>query len=201
MVAAAGKRFAFIKASDGFITTNGTMFVDNMYPTNRLGARAVGMLVGAYHFARPDATPGDAIAEADHFVNTASPAGGDLLPVLDLETTGGLTTTPLQTWVRDFMNRVFERTGIRGAIYVSPAFWTKYLGDTATLALEGYQVLWIAHWTTALEPWTPAANWAGAGWAFWQYTSSGSVPGISGRVDLNRYRYTDFTPVLVPPTQ
>lgn len=201
MVAAAGKRFAFIKASDGWITTDGTMFVDTMYPANRFEARAAGLVVGAYHFARPDATPGDAIAEADHFVNFASPAGGDLLPVLDLETTGGLTTTPLQAWVRDFMNRVYERTGIRGAIYVSPAFWTKYLGDTATLAMEGYPVLWIAHWTTAWEPWTPAANWAGQGWAFWQYTSDGSVPGITGRVDLNRYRYTDFTPVLAPPTQ
>ena len=123
------------------------------------------------------------------------------LVVLDLETTGGLTTTPLQAWVRDFMNRVYERTGIRGAIYVSPAFWATYMGDTAILALEGYQVLWIAHWTTALEPWTPAANWAGQGWTFWQYTSDGSVPGISGRVDLNRYRYTDFTPALVPATQ
>lgn len=194
MVAAAGKRFAFLKASEA------TDFVDTTYPTNRSRAKAVGILVGAYHFARPDGTPGDAIAEADHFVNTASPASGDLLPVLDLETTGGLTTTPLQAWVRDFMNRVYERTGIRGAIYVSPAFWSTYMGNTASFALEGYDVLWIAHWTTASQPTMPAANWAGEGWTFWQYTSDGSVPGISGRVDLNRYRYTDFTSVLVTPT-
>ncbi len=44
----------------------------------------------------------------------------------------------------------------------------------------------------------PAANWGGNGWTFWQYTSSGTVPGISGNVDLDRYRLTDFSPVLVP---
>ena len=44
----------------------------------------------------------------------------------------------------------------------------------------------------------PASNWAGEGWTFWQYTSDGTVPGISGRVDLDRYRYKDFTPVQVP---
>ena len=198
MVAAAGKRFAFMKASDGIIDTDGTMFVDTSYPSNRSQAKAAGLLVGAYHFARPDATAGDAIVEAAHFVDTATPAGGDLLPVLDLEVAGGLGIAALQTWVRTFMDRVHERTGIRGAIYVSPAFWTKYMGNTATLALDGYQVLWIAHWTTAAQPTMPASNWAGEGWTFWQYTSDGTVPGISGRVDLDRYRYTDFTPVLVP---
>ena len=39
---------------------------------------------------------------------------------------------------------------------------------------------------------------SGAGWTFWQYTSSGTVPGISGRVDLNRYNGTGFKRVLIP---
>jgi len=197
-VAKAGKQFAFLKASDGLLLTDGTMFVDTTYPTNRAQARAAGIPVGAYHFARPDATPGDAIAEADHFVDTAAPATGDLPPVLDLEVSGGLTTTPLQAWVQAFMDRVYERTGIRGAIYVSPSFWSTYMGNTATLALNGYQVVWIAHWTTASQPTMPASNWAGEGWTFWQYTSSGTVPGISGSVDLDRYRYKDLAPALVP---
>ena len=198
LVAKAGKQFAFLKASDGLLLTDGTMFVDTTYPTNRAQARAAGIPVGAYHFARPDATPGDAIAEADHFVDTAAPATGDLPPVLDLEVSGGLTTTPLQAWVQAFMDRVYERTGIRGAIYVSPSFWSTYMGNTATLALNGYQVVWIAHWTTASQPTMPASNWAGEGWTFWQYTSSGTVSGISGSVDLDRYRYKDLAPALVP---
>ncbi len=215
-VAAAGKRFAFLKASEA------SDFVDTTYPTNRTRANAAGILVGAYHFARPDAplsaatTVGaataaevaataaevDAIAEADHFVDTAAPARGDLLPVLDLETTGGLDVATLQTWVRAFMERVHDRTGIRAMIYVSPSFWKTYMGDTRWFADNGYPVLWIAHWTTATQPTMPASNWGGDGWTFWQYTSSGHVNGIGDgvttRVDLNRYRYTDFTPALVP---
>jgi len=197
LVAKAGKKFAFMKASDGLIT-NGTMFVDTTYPTNRAQARAAGIPIGAYHFARPDATPGDAIAEADHFVDTAAPATGDLLPVLDLETSGGLSVADLQAWVQAFMEEVHQRTGIRGAIYVSPSFWSTYMGNTATFALNGYQVVWIAHWTTASQPTMPASNWAGEGWTFWQYTSSGTVSGISGSVDLDRYRYKDLAPALVP---
>jgi GH25 family lysozyme M1 (1,4-beta-N-acetylmuramidase) len=32
----------------------------------------------------------------------------------------------------------------------------------------------------------PANNWAGHGYSVWQFTSSGRVPGISGRVDMDR---------------
>jgi GH25 family lysozyme M1 (1,4-beta-N-acetylmuramidase) len=72
------------------------------------------------------------------------------------------------------------------------------MGNTAWFAANGYPILWIAHWTTADAPTLPASNWGGYGWSFWQYTSSGVVPGIGGRVDLDRYRSQDFSPVLIP---
>jgi GH25 family lysozyme M1 (1,4-beta-N-acetylmuramidase) len=191
-VKAAGKKFAFIKASEH------TTFVDDKYATNRSKAKANGILVGAYHFARPDTSTNDAVKEADHFINTAGPVSGELLPVLDLEVTGGLTKTQLAAWAKSFLDRVYERTGVKGAIYMSPSFWSNYAGNSLNLANAGYKVLWIAHWTTASAPTVPASNWGGNGWTFWQYTSSGSVNGIEGRVDLNRYRHTNFTPVLIP---
>ena len=43
-----------------------------------------------------------------------------------------------------------------------------------------------------------AAHWGANGWTFWQYTSSGVVPGIAGRVDLNRYNGTDLSAVRIP---
>jgi GH25 family lysozyme M1 (1,4-beta-N-acetylmuramidase) len=191
-VRASGKRFAYIKASES------TSFVDDQYATNRSRAKAAGMLVGAYHFARPGTNTGDAAAEADHFIRTAAPVKGELLPVLDLEVTGGLSDAQLATWAKDFLDRVYEKTGVKGAIYVSPAFWRNSAGDSRILWSNGYKVLWIAHWTTASSPSLPADNWGGYGWTFWQYTSDGSVSGISGRVDLNRYKGTDFAKVLIP---
>ena len=191
-VAAAGKRFAFLKASED------TTYEDPTYPTNRAGARAAGLYVGAYHFGQPSTTVGDATAEADHFIDTAAPAGGDLLPVLDLERSGGLGQAELTAWVREYLERIYQRIGVRAVIYCSPNFWRNYLGDTTWFAANGYEILWVAHWTTAVAPTVAAGNWAGNGWTFWQYTSDGSVPGISGRVDLDHYNGTDFTQVLIP---
>jgi GH25 family lysozyme M1 (1,4-beta-N-acetylmuramidase) len=190
-VRAAGKRFAYIKASESID------FVDPMYATNRAQAKAAGLYVGAYHFAGPDATPGDAIAEADHFLATATINAGELLPVLDLERSGGLSSFDLQAWVGTYLDHIYERTGVRGVIYVSPSFWQNYMGDATWFAATGYRVLWIAHWTTSSEPTVPAEGGGGNGWTFWQYSSDGTVPGITGRVDLNRFKGTDFTKVLI----
>jgi hypothetical protein len=79
-------------------------------------------------------------------------------------------------------------------IYTSPAFWKTYLGDTTMFADQGYTVLWVAHWFVS-APTTPAANWGGRSWTFWQYDNCGSVPGIGGCVDLDRYNGTDLTRV------
>ena len=118
--------------------------------------------------------------------------------MLDLEDTGGLSSSALQTWVKAFVQRIYDRTGVRAVIYVSPAFWSNKMGNSTWFAKNGYDVLWIAHWTTASSPSVPAENWGGKSWTFWQYTSDGSVPGISGRVDLDRYNGTDLSKVLIP---
>jgi GH25 family lysozyme M1 (1,4-beta-N-acetylmuramidase) len=190
-VAAAGKRFAYMKASEG------TDLVDATYPTNRAQANAVGLVIGAYHFARPDRKPGDAIEEADYFLAMSQAAAGDLLPVLDLEVTGGLSAAELQEWASSYLGRIYERTGARGVIYTSPTFWRNAMGGTTWFAANGYRTLWVAHWTSSSAPTVPAANWGGNGWTFWQYTSSGVVPGINGRVDLDRYKGSDLSPVLL----
>jgi GH25 family lysozyme M1 (1,4-beta-N-acetylmuramidase) len=190
-VAASGKRFAYVKASEG------TDLVDDRYSTNRAQAKAYGLYVGAYHFARPDRTPGDPVAEADYYLAMSQLVIGDLVPVLDLEVTGGLSPVELQEWVKGYLERIYERTGARGMIYSSPTFWRNAMGDTNWFASNGYRSLWVAHWTTGPAPSVPAGNWGGLGWTFWQYTSSGSVPGISGRVDLDRFNGTDLTPLLL----
>jgi GH25 family lysozyme M1 (1,4-beta-N-acetylmuramidase) len=193
-VGAADKRFAFMKASED------TAYVDPTYGLNRARARAAGLVVGAYHYAQPNATAGDAEAEADHFLDTAGLAKGDLPPVLDLEEDGGLSDAALTAWVRAYVERIHERTGVRTVIYASPSFWSSQMGGTDWFATNDYRVVWVAHWTTAASPTVPASDWAGFGWTFWQYTSSGSVAGIDGRVDLDRFAGSDLKTVLIDPT-
>ena len=87
----------------------------------------------------------DATSEANYFVNNAQIAAGDVLPVLDIEKTHGLTVPQMQDWVREWVQRVFARTGVKPMIYTSPNFWLTNMGDTPWFADHGYP-LWIAHW-------------------------------------------------------
>jgi GH25 family lysozyme M1 (1,4-beta-N-acetylmuramidase) len=191
-VAGSGVTFAFMKATEG-----GT-YTDSTYATNRTNANANGIVIGAYDFAQPSTTAGQAEAEADYFVKVALPKSGDLMPVLDLETQNGLSVTQLQDWVKRWMYRVYARTGQHATIYVSPSFWSSYMGNTAWFADNGFRVLWIAHWTSATSPTLPGSNWGAESWTFWQWTSSGTVPGISGRVDMDRFHYADLKPYRIP---
>jgi GH25 family lysozyme M1 (1,4-beta-N-acetylmuramidase) len=184
-VKASGRSFAIAKASEGI------NFKDDTYDRNKAGAMAQGMLFGAYHFAQPGNDP---VQEADWFVAKAAYMHGMLVPTLDLERTGGLSPTALTAWVKAWLTRVDQRLGVKAMIYMSPAFWRTSMADTRWFADNGYAILWVAHWGVS-SPSVPATNWGGRSWTFWQYTSDGAVPGIAGRVDLNRYRFPSFAAV------
>ena len=191
LVAASGTEFAFAKA------TEGRTFIDPMYSTNKAGAALAGVAFGAYHFARPDDTANDAVIEADHFVDVAQLASGNLLPVLDIESTGGLTQAQVTQWILAWLDRVTVRLGVRPIVYTSPNGWENRTGDTTAVVDAGYSVLWVAHWGVA-SPTVPAANWGGNGWTFWQYGNCGAVPGIDGCVDVDWYETGSFDPVTIP---
>ena len=180
-VATAGKRFAFVRA------TAGTLTADTAYWANRSGARAAGLAVGSYHFANPDPAFNDAGNEATWFLRNSAIASGDLVPVLDFEVANGLDPASLTAWAQTWLTQVTAATGVRPIIYTTPKFWSTSMADTDWFARNGYSVLWIAHWTTAPQPSVPAGGWAGHGWSFWQHSSMGAVPGISGPVDLDRF--------------
>ena len=189
-VRAAGVAFAYLKA------TEGTTYIDHFHGVNALSARAAGIAVGAYHYAQPSLEPGDATAEADHFLAVAAPRPGDLLPVLDLEETGGLSPEALTAWTTAFVARIRERLGVSPMIYVSPAFWTSGLDDSVLAAFWGAP-LWLAHWQTG-SPRVPADDWRGRGWTIWQWSKRGLVPGIDGEVDLDVLSGHDLAVIRLP---
>jgi len=186
----AGVRFVIAKA------TEGTSWVDPEYARNRSRLRAVGIPFSAYHFAGPDTTPGDAIAEADHFVNTARLDRNNLLPVLDLERHYDMSPADLRAWTAAWLGRVQERLGVKPMIYTTPAFWVERMGNTTWFADNGYP-LWIAHWTAATQPTVPGVNWGGRGWTLWQHAVVGGLDGIIGKVDRDRYAGTTLGPLKI----
>lgn len=196
-VGPAGYSFVFAKA------TEGTTFTDVTYPLNRSGASLTGLRFGAYHFAQPGgasdaAVVASATAQADAFLAVAQPQPGDLLPVLDLERTNGLSVPRLVMWTQAWLGQVVARLGAKPILYASPSFWKQALGDSPVFALAGHR-LWIAHWTKATLPILPGAGWGGLGWSFWQWTNCLRVPGIRGCADGNRYNGADLGGVAVSP--
>jgi lysozyme len=166
----AGYRFVWIKAGEG--DWKDPQFIDNVK-----GAGAAGLKVGAYHFLRPRAgrTGGQEAAYFIQRLEAADLGKGDLRPVLDVEATQ-LDRAATHAYVKSFVNAMHAH-GFRPMIYTGFWFWNPKVGvDDFGLPL------WIAAYQSA-EPKLPVP-WKR--YAAWQHTSSGSVPGIRGNVDLNR---------------
>jgi lysozyme len=196
-VAGSGVRFAFVAASRG---SGGDCAVrpescgaDPFFATHRTNARAAGIPIGAYHRAFASgatiaAARADAAAEANVFITQVGAIqAGELLPVLDVESPfAGLNAKRLTVWVRTWLKRVRAATGQRAMIYTNATSW-RATGNTLEFARAGHR-LWIAQWRVKKPTFIPARKWNGKGWSVWQFTSSGSVAGIAGRVDLDRLR-------------
>jgi lysozyme len=204
-VAGAGVRFAFVQASRGSgadcTVKPEQCGADPYFAANRLAAEGVGIRVGAYH--RAFASGGtvadaraDALAESGVFLAAVgSLQAGELIPVLDVETPfTGMTATTLRTWIRVFVKRVNQQLGRKPMIYTNATSWAA-TGNTTEFATAKYP-LWVADYGSP-KPSVPAGNWAGRGYSVWQYTSSGSVAGISGNVDMDRLG-TGLAKITVP---
>jgi lysozyme len=168
--------FTFIKATEGSAYRNPYFHADW-----RASSRAH-LLHGAYHFARPSAQPGSAVAQARSFVRFAGrmQARGVLPPALDLESTGGLSPARLTAWTRTWLETVHALTGRTPIIYSYPHFWRHAMAGTRSL--RRYP-LWGASY--GLTPTTLGGAWQT--WTFWQYSNHGHVHGIRGGSDVNRF--------------
>jgi|GEM_PF-1745851 len=168
----AGIVWAYAKA------TEGTEDIDPQFDFNWTAMAEAGVIRGAYHFFDPAI---DATAQAEHFLSIVQLDSGDLPPMLDLETTGGMSNAELVSGVTAWLATVQKATGRRPVIYVDPSFWNEHMAA----GFGGYPV-WVADWEVK-SPHLPN-GWSR--WTFWQYSDKGSVSGIKGNVDLDWFNGT-----------
>ena len=173
-VRAAGIRFAFVKA------TQNTTFTDPQYAANVAAARAAGVRVGAYDFADPsDGTAAhikkNAVADATHFLSVAQPQPVDLRPVLDVEQTNGLTAAELTLLGADVGGDRGRHACTPGRSS-TPAPTSGRRGWAIPQAVAGRRRPLGGALDDRAQPWVPAADWAGLGWSFWQYTNCRTWP-------------------------
>jgi GH25 family lysozyme M1 (1,4-beta-N-acetylmuramidase) len=179
-VAASGQRFAVVKATELYAGLGGqpVLYTNPYLHADLQDAHAAGLVVGAYAFAHPEFS---ATAQADDFAAAIGTLPSrSLPPVLDLESSGGLSVPALQAWTQAFLDRLEHDTGVVPMIYTGPGFWNSHMGGTTAFA---HYPLWEAHWTSADAP-APFGGWSS--YTLWQYTNTAVVPGITGYVDQSR---------------
>jgi len=191
-VDAAGYRFTAIKG------TEGDYYVNPWGISDMAAAKAAGLDVTAYHFAIPNVSGGAAQAQfAVEYSGYVS--GARTLPLmLDIEYDPytstdhtnecyGLTPAQMTAWVSAFVTTADELTGQYPVIYTTADWWKSCTGNSTAFTADP---MWVAAYGFNSPP--MPAGWTA--YTFWQYTSSGSVPGVqpSGGTDLD-----SFNPAVV----
>ncbi len=180
----AGIRFAMVKASQGHaLTSNHYLFKDSLFEKHIAGFYDAGIPVGAYHFFTAS-NIAEALREAEFFIETVEPYRNKISLYLacDAENYGnkyllGLSKAELSFLVNSFCDRV-KKAGFKPCHYTN----TDHIKNYIDLEKINYPV-WQAHYISGGSVSRPTQ--AGKTLAIHQYTSSGQLPGVVGKYDLN----------------
>jgi lysozyme len=173
-----GVDFVFIKA------TEGKDRIDPRFNEYWRGAHNAGLAYSPYHFYYLCSTPEQ---QADWFIANVPREAVKLPPVLDAEWNRESKTCsrhPDPATVRDelkrFMDKLEAYYGKRPIIYTSVDFHRDNLAGYFT-----DHHFWVR--SVAAHP---TKTYTDRRWAFWQYTSTGVVPGMKGEADINVFAGT-----------
>ena len=141
--------------------------------------------------------------QADYLLAYLAKAGGAPPPIeLDIEYNPygsecyRLRKTAMVSWITLFDAEVQAKTGQEPIIYTPPSWWQKCTGGSSNFR---QLPLWVPDVSSPSSPILPA-GWTN--WAFWQYSSTGTVSGIqaAGNTDLDQLNPARI-PLLDPGSQ
>lgn len=183
----AGVDFAIIRAAYRGYGKEGKLVKDTEFENNILGAQAQGIPVGVYIYSQA-ITTAEAVQEANYILDIISGYSIDLPVVFDYEFAGVEDGRLDSAWSSGKLNKskmteitlafcdTVKNAGYNAMVYANKTFLNTNI-DHVAIENAGYQV-WLAHYTTN-------TNYTGE-YKIWQYTSSGSIPGIANkRFDCN----------------
>lgn len=160
--------YVYLKATEGGDR------IDATFERNIEMARQHGLKVGSYHFYRPKT---EQRKQLENFRSQCIPVEQDLLPMIDIETTGGLSTEAFCDSLFAFLELVEEAYRQKPLIYTFRNFYNRHLLGK----LDDYKLM-IAMYTLE-EPVLADERDI----TMWQYTGKGSIVGINGFVDKSRF--------------
>ncbi len=172
-----GVRYAMIRSSFGIENPNQ---VDNKFVRNITNAQRAGVKCGIYHYSYAKSAA-EAKKEAEFCLKTIKGYKIDLPVAFDIEDSSQthLGKDTLTSIVIAFCDRI-KSAGYRPMLYCNPNWLCNYLHKDKLI--NKYDI-WLANWGVS----APSYNCA-----IWQYSESGSVPGVSGSVDMN-WIFKDYT--------
>lgn len=192
-----GYDFCIVKATEGPYP-DGTSFTNPAYAEQMHGAKAAGLIVGAYHFLVE--TP--AKAQVDHFLNVVGDVADKIL-VVDYEaypTAGYSHLDPTMKTLEAFIAELRRRTGGHPiVVYAGQGYWNSPPPNGPITHLD--VTTWDA-WYQHMRPGYGSALYeearaAGMGWGkrwgdqepvFWQFSQAGKVAGL--QIDVDAFQGT-----------
>lgn len=178
-VKAAGVEFVMIRAGFRGYGQAGVMGEDAMAQVNYQGAKEAGLKVGCYFFSQA-ITVEEAVEEAEYVMDIIAQWELDMPLVYDWEClaadyrTMGVDARLLTDCTKAFCDTV-KLAGYEPMVYFNPnqSYKEMYLEE---LTDYGF---WLAMYSDEMDyPYKVD---------MWQYTNEGTVPGITGKVDINLF--------------
>ncbi|OGO26437.1 MAG: hypothetical protein A2136_05540 [Chloroflexi bacterium RBG_16_54_11] len=182
--------FVYYKATDGMY------WIDTRFGDNHDGCMEYGIPNAPYHWWQETQDP---IVQADHFCDTLEDSGdGYKRIIINVEPVGNCSANKL----KQLLDRVENRRGIKPAIYTSAYYWSMVL-PTPAWAYQ-YDLL-VAHYARRNYPMLPV-GWST--WKIWQFTDYFYLQGTETKVDGNWFNgsieqcrdwFGNYHPVTPPP--
>lgn len=181
-VATTPVRFAMVRMAFRGWGSEGKIHADSQGLSNLIGARDAGLQVGVYFFSQAISVE-EAIEEAQFLLALLDGRPLDLPVVFDWETvssddarTANMDKKTLNACAQAFCREI-ENAGYEAMVYFNLDM-ARRMFRLVELQEAGYD-FWLAMYSDSLN--------CAYRVRMWQYTSSGTVAGIKGKVDLNLY--------------
>ena len=150
--------------------TEGATYVDDTYQRNLREVKRVGLCVGSYHFYRPNVNWREQLKNLTENVKLKEQ---DLVPIIDIEHRGRVSESKFIRDLKVFVEHVEHFYGKKPLLYSYQNFYNRYL--------KGHFP--DHHWMIAKYQDDKPVLHDGKEYGVWQYTQSGTMPGVRGGVD------------------
>lgn len=157
-------------------SSTGALIEDPKFRANIKGATGAGLKVGVYFFTQA-VSDVEAVEEASMVISLIKGYNISCPVFLDVEAAHGRAdgiSVSTRTAVCKAFCATIKNAGYTAGIYANKTWLNSYIDAPA---LTGYKI-WLAQYSAA-------PTYSRTRYDMWQYSSKGSVAGISGRVDMN----------------